>query len=68
MMGQLLTSKDTIKDNQWKCFLNNLAPVFPILYCYANQLSTFGQIILNLFDPDQAEKFSISKIVVCYNI
>jgi len=59
--------KNIINNNQWKIILNNLAPIFPVLYCYANQTSTLGQIVLDLFDPDQAEKLNISKLVVCYN-
>lgn len=65
-MEQLLKSKNIIKDEQWNCFLDNLVPIFPILYCYADQTSTIGQIISNLFDPDQSEKLNISKLVVCY--
>lgn len=65
-MEQLLKSKNIIKSEQWMCFINNLVPVFPVLYCYANQTSILGQIIFNLFDPDQAEKFNIPKLVVCF--
>lgn len=65
-MEQLLKSKNTINTDQWQCFLNNLAPVLPVLYCHANQTSTLGQIIFHLFDPDQSEKFNISKLAVCF--
>lgn len=65
-MEQLLKSKNIIKNEQWNCFLNNIIPIFPILYCYANKTSTLGQIISNLFDPDQSKKFNISKLTVCY--
>lgn len=65
-MEQLLKSKNTIKNDQWTCFINNLFPVFPILYCCANQTSNFGQTIFNFFDPDQAEKFNNSQLVVCF--
>lgn len=64
-MEQLLLSKSRIRKDQWKCLLNHLVPIFPVLYCYADQTSTFGQIVFNLFDPDQAEKFYISKLMVC---
>lgn len=65
-MEQLLKSKNTMNNDQWQCFLNNLAPILPALYSYANQSSTLGQIIFNLFDPDHSEKFNIKKLVVCF--
>lgn len=64
-MEQLILSKNRIRNDQWKCLLNHLVPIFPVLYCYANHTSTFGQIIFSLFDPDQAEKFHISRLMVC---
>lgn len=64
-MEQLLKSKNTIKNDQWKCFLNNLIPIFPVLYSFANQTSSLGKTIFNLFEPDQSEKFNISKLMVC---
>lgn len=67
-MEELLNSKNTIKDDQWKYFLNNLIPIFPVLYCYASQTTTLGQVIFDLFDPDLAEKYNTSKFMVCYFI
>ncbi|XP_015372700.1 PREDICTED: uncharacterized protein LOC107167979 [Diuraphis noxia] len=67
IIEQMIKNKNIINDNQWKYFLNNLAPIFPVLYCYANQISTFGQIVLNLFDPDQAKKLNISKLVILHS-
>ncbi|CAH1714893.1 unnamed protein product, partial [Aphis gossypii] len=67
IIEQIIKSKNIINNNQWKCFLKNLAPIFPVLYCYANQTSTLGQIVLDLFDPDQAEKLNISKLALLHS-
>ncbi|XP_022163641.1 uncharacterized protein LOC111029096 isoform X2 [Myzus persicae] len=67
IIEQIIKNKNILNNNQWKCFLSNLTPIFPVLYCYANQTSTLGQIVLNLFDPDQAEKFNISKLLLFHS-
>lgn len=66
IMELLLKCKNIVKIDQWQTFLGNLVPILPILYCYATQTSTFGQIIFNLFHPDQAEKFNTSNLMVCF--
>lgn len=63
-MERLLKSKTTITNDLWDCFLNSLVPIFPVLYCYSDQSSPFGQTVFNLFDPDHAENFNISKLMV----
>ncbi|VVC32288.1 Armadillo-like helical [Cinara cedri] len=65
---QLLKSKNIINNDQWQCILNNLSPILPVLYCHANQKSTLGQTIFNLFDPDQSGKFNIKKLVLLHSI
>lgn len=65
-MEQLLMSKNTITNYLWECLLSSLVSIFPVLFCYSNQSSTFGQTIFNLFDPDHAKNFNISKLVVSF--
>lgn len=59
-------SKNTITNDLWECLLNSLVSIFPVLFCYSNQSSTFGQTIFNLFDPDHAKNFNISRLVVSF--
>ncbi|XP_025200463.1 uncharacterized protein LOC112598268 isoform X2 [Melanaphis sacchari] len=67
IIEQIIKCKDIINNNQWKYLLNNLTPIFPVLCCYASQISTLGQMILDLFDPDQAEKLNISKLALLHS-
>ncbi|XP_030750028.1 rotatin [Sitophilus oryzae] len=60
----ILKCKIIVSENVWYKCLEALIPSLPLILCYAETQSTFGQVILNLVDPDTAKNMSFPNIVM----
>jgi len=58
-MVHLLKAYIHFETSAWTKFLDRLAPVLPLLQCWATQTSPLGRAITSMLDPDVGEQIKI---------